>query len=1023
MKRGLIYCFLSVLFVGLSLRTAAEDNGEQKVRKALDEIFSELDKTRIPTGFLEEYAVDYIAMDKYDDNQQDTTLISVDVMTYLMKGIRSASVGEKPFGDVDGIISKYKNDKPVAERTETYILFNAYKYNYIPDSAVSEGKIQVVNDKVKDVYKNGSWVNPYSERKLIAFSPIEHTVPMGVDFTFKFLPEQAMTNMGISRIIFDAGDGSSPKNIYKTSFTAHYTSPGRKKLHMTVWLNGMTVGVNSYVDVIDPQEEINIPTKGDIGKVVYGDLNKEFAQQDSPRTPKYSAIVTIKYAPSHNNTLQKPLIVVEGFDATILFPTYEDDVKKIYGRSNLYSFLQDSGPYFNYFKENYDIVYVDWNTPEVSIDRNSSLLRMIIRWVNSQKVTDEKNIIIAQSMGGLIAQQALCIMEAGEKEHQTRMFVSYDVPYFGVNIPIGLQGFVHSFFEYATHFGLTTVNSLSSDWWYFGKSDILSYLYEVLYNNSLSAHEMMMQVMKSDGTIVDNRTALEQNFKKRGLPKGDVGSPIVNIGFSNGVGSSLYPVLDNGNLLYINGELEPKYWASLFLSLIYDFNGPVKTLTDNNRWIKHLLALPGKSRLSLNAYAKASTNVGSQKISAIEIVYRKKLLGLIKIKIPVFSSSCTLNISDDYDTYYGSGYFLSPTESLSDYLTSDGNFYDFGLAAKEKWGRYDFSASLVSGFMFVPTASALAVGGGSRSLNKSDFQNYAYYNGNSDDIPFDQYMCSSTSNSHIGFDDEIYGLMKNNLFVISGPQIPVTGDKYVVKGLDEKIEVSWSSSKSWMTFSHDGTVTIDKDKADGVVEITATWSEGHNSYSKSKKVIAGIPEFSLDLGRIGSGHGAWLEVKVNDPEFVELAGDDLKYLWRRKEGESGKIESLGLSSNNRQIYYDFDAKGDAWYYVTLFLGEYNSSTHTVKVPYYKTLTNPNTYSYSATLDSDGGVFLSSDDNQKLPELEQKLMRSESLLNGIKAFKEKDERMTIIPVELNMDGTSRTVLVKIVKSDVLKDAIN
>ena len=73
MKRGLIYCFLSVLFVGLSLRTAAEDNGEQKVRKALDEIFSELDKTRIPTGFLEEYAVDYIAMDKYDDNQQDTS--------------------------------------------------------------------------------------------------------------------------------------------------------------------------------------------------------------------------------------------------------------------------------------------------------------------------------------------------------------------------------------------------------------------------------------------------------------------------------------------------------------------------------------------------------------------------------------------------------------------------------------------------------------------------------------------------------------------------------------------------------------------------------------------------------------------------------------------------------------------------------------------------------------------------------------------------------------------------------------
>lgn len=1018
MKRCLICLFLSFSFLGLSTNVRAEDEGEQKVRKALDEVFSELDKTKIPTGFLEEYAVDYISMEKYNDSQADTTLIDIDIMTYLMKGIRSAAVGEKPFGDVDDIIAKYRNDKPVAERTETYVLFNAYKYNYIPDSAVSEGKIQVVNNKLKDVYKNGSWVNPYAERQLVAFSPIEHTVPMGVDFTFKFLPEEAMINMGISRIIFDAGDGSSPRNIYKSSFTAHYTTPGRKKLHMTVWFNGWTAGINSYVDVIDPNESTT--TKGDVGAVQYGDLNKEFAQYDSPHSPKQSAVATIKYAPSHNNTLQKPLIVVEGFEPTILFPAYESEVEKIYGSSNLESFLRKSGPNFNYFKENYDIVYVDWNNPEIGIDRNASLLKAIIKWVNSQKVTEEKNILIAESMGGLIAQFAIYSMERREQKHQIRMFVSCDVPYFGVNVPLGLQSFVHSFFDYATYFGLVTQSSLASDW-YRGKSNILSYLYEILYDSGMSVPEMMMQAVKKDGTIVDNRAVMGKNFKTRGLPNGDAGSPIVNIGFSNGTRFGSYPILDNGNLLSINGVLEPKCWVSLLVSLFYDFTGPIKTLTDNNRWIKLLLGLPGKSRLHLDAYAKASTVTGMQKISSIDIVYRKKLLGFIPVEVPIYSSSCTHNIKDAYDTYYGSGYSLKPFKSLSPYLNSDGNSLDLGKAANEKWGRYEISGSLVSGCMFVPTASALAVGGGSRSLTQSDFQNYSYYNGNYKDSPFDHYMCSSVSNLHTGFDDGLYELMKNNLVVISGPQVPVTGDKYEVKGLDGTTAVSWSGSKSWLTFNSDGTVTIDKDKADGVVEITASWSEGQNVYTQSKKVVAGIPNFSLKIGRIGNNHGTWIEAEAVDSEFMELAKDaGLQYFWRRKEGESGQITSLGVTDSNRQIYYDPQATGDAWYYVTVFLGEYNTSTYSIKVPYYKTIID--SYSYIATLDSDGEIFLSSDDTQEHPEIEEKLMNSKTFVNKVEDFKQKDDRLAIISLELSIDGTQVTVPVKIVKSDVLKNVI-
>lgn len=51
MKRCLICLFLSFSFLGLSTNVRAEDEGEQKVRKALDEVFSELDKTKTRLGF------------------------------------------------------------------------------------------------------------------------------------------------------------------------------------------------------------------------------------------------------------------------------------------------------------------------------------------------------------------------------------------------------------------------------------------------------------------------------------------------------------------------------------------------------------------------------------------------------------------------------------------------------------------------------------------------------------------------------------------------------------------------------------------------------------------------------------------------------------------------------------------------------------------------------------------------------------------------------------------------------------
>src|SRR5690606_39829752 len=51
----------------------------------------------------------------------------------------------------------------------------------------------------------------------------------------------------------------------------------------------------------------------------------------------------------------------------------------------------------------------------------------------------EENVVIGPSMGGLISRYALRYMEQNSMDHDTRLFISFDSPHLGANVPIGIQ--------------------------------------------------------------------------------------------------------------------------------------------------------------------------------------------------------------------------------------------------------------------------------------------------------------------------------------------------------------------------------------------------------------------------------------------------------------------------------------------------------------------------------------------------------------------------------------------------------
>ncbi|RLD24825.1 MAG: hypothetical protein DRI70_07875, partial [Bacteroidetes bacterium] len=141
-----------------------------------------------------------------------------------------------------------------------------------------------------------------------------------------------------------------------------------------------------------------------------------------------------------DGVLDNPIIVLDGFD-----PGDNRDISGLYNSltfdgDNLADILRDEG---------FDIVIL--NAPQYTtngkdidggsdyIQRNAMVLIEMIDFLNTQKVGDEELVVLGPSMGGLIARYALSFMEQNGLEHQTRLYISFDSPHRGANIPVSLQ--------------------------------------------------------------------------------------------------------------------------------------------------------------------------------------------------------------------------------------------------------------------------------------------------------------------------------------------------------------------------------------------------------------------------------------------------------------------------------------------------------------------------------------------------------------------------------------------------------
>lgn len=353
---------------------------------------------------------------------------------------------------------------------------------------------------------------------------------------------------------------------------------------------------------------------------------------------------------------------------------------------------------------------MDWGASADYLERNALVLEAVIKWVNNKKAADgvstQPNVVLGQSMGGILSRYALKDLENQGYNHQTRLFINWDGPMQGANVPMAYQH----------------LNRHIND--VYIQSNIPNLLGRVNPNirmvatNALNLidqpapQEMLMNRALDNGTTSNTmHSAWQAKLLAIGYPA-QCRNVAVSNGSECGLSQNYGPYTD---LVNFNGNLNTRFLADVALQVpivggvsIGDAVFTALGYAFNNYWITALGILPGRNTFSMSADMKAQPNGTSQQIYSLNISYKKTLLWLIPITVTITNRTrnadpAIIPVDGSPGGYYSTG-ITSSNSSLSNLLI-----------------KYNISLTSIPQFNFVPTTSSLDIGGGNTTLQLSDY--------------------------------------------------------------------------------------------------------------------------------------------------------------------------------------------------------------------------------------------------------------------------------------------------------------
>jgi hypothetical protein len=353
-------------------------------------------------------------------------------------------------------------------------------------------------------------------------------------------------------------------------------------------------------------------------------------------------------------------------------------------------------------------VYVDWANGTDYLQSNAYLLEKVIQIVNSRKAaagSTQPNVVIGQSMGGVIARYALRDMEnRGQQRHNVRLYISHDAPQQGANVPQGYQ-----------HLGKHAKQLYIQTGFTAGAIEVVQLLsggpspYRILnIGNEPAARQMLINHL-NESNVIDNadHDVWQAELRTLGYPNGDGVTAFRRVAISNGSECALPQAFGPGaNLMTLQGKGNTRFLGDLAGMAAFP-------LADVLLGQPSLLlgVVPGRNDFNFDFAVNAQADGASNQVYKGKITYTKKVLWLVNVTTTItdrsyYSSAATL----PYDYFPGGYYDLKAAGFDLQNAQNQNAFF-----------KYNITASNQPTFDFIPTVSALDIGQGNVTLTKADY--------------------------------------------------------------------------------------------------------------------------------------------------------------------------------------------------------------------------------------------------------------------------------------------------------------
>lgn len=438
---------------------------EQQVLTAM----SQLDTTEITSGRFYERSLEYVPLGYFDGLSLADSVYSTGTSISYMRGMLEwAKVSGADTNEIDAIFASRHR---LSEGVKNYLGFYCQEYHRFKEYAIDSNLITWNGTHFVDVFPRSE--SPYVHDTVFAFACFTNQSD-DLSQNFEFDPNGLWGDLPGAydslEINFDDGQGyrsidEDTTNTWAITYVQYDTFYIRVKFHLT---GGQTRLAQSRL-VIDPSVANSGTPGGGSGEYSeipdtcfkIGDNVLDTIWHLDPWTGDTITHVIegvhkngVEVCYWYNNScgeqkVRKPLIVVEGFDPTnsynfdIMIGGEYDPVKEEgydalfdqrYGKDE---FLRD---YVH--EEGYDIFYINYANSTIDQEQIAVYVKQAIEQINDLKHVSgstEKNIVIGASMGGLVGKWALRMFEMNAEDHETELFISFDSPLQGANIPLGMQ--------------------------------------------------------------------------------------------------------------------------------------------------------------------------------------------------------------------------------------------------------------------------------------------------------------------------------------------------------------------------------------------------------------------------------------------------------------------------------------------------------------------------------------------------------------------------------------------------------